>query len=438
MYEPFPFISGMLLVLTVGVLAVAAQPSSIGTTYTNPIIGVEGEGGADPAVLLHNDTYYFYSTNTGNHVFISQDLVHWEKGPSVLPEKFKGAWAPEVYYHPEDNKFYMYYTMKYKIGVAVADKPDTMFTDLGILAVPGIDAHLFRDDDARLYLYFTHTPPFAMHCVPMKSPHETGGPVTKCFEISQDWEKHHFPINEGPWMEKRDGKYTLLYCGSDGQSIYYAIGAAFAPTPLGPFTKYNKNPVFQDLPKIYCPGHGSVTQDRTGALWFLYHQKPDSAIGWKRDICLDPMAYDESGVLRGKPTRGEARPAPVCDPDVVWAPDIHPRGAIFNNNVMVTLTSRTAGAVIRYTLDGSEPGPQSLLYEKPLVVDKTIEVKTRAYKEEMRLSATTSQHFTRTAEKLPENPSPNAPAGEVPFDVFPRANLEWGKHMKKPTDEQKK
>lgn len=407
-------------------------------TYTNPIIDQDGGGGADPAVIIYNETYYFYSTNRDNAVFTSKDLVHWTKGPRVLPETFKGVWAPEVYHHPEDGKFYLYYTLKYKIGVAVADKPEGPFTDLGILAVPGIDGHVFRDDDGRLYLYFTNTPSFTMYCVPLKSPTETGGPVTKCFEISQDWEKHDFAINEGPWMEKRHGKYTLLYSGSNGQSIYYAIGAAFAPTPVGPFTKYDKNPVFQDLPAIKGPGHGSVVRDRAGQLWHVYHQKTETTTGWKRDICIDPMAYDANGVLRGTPTRGKARPAPVCAPDLVWSPDIHPRGAIFNKSVDISLTSHTPGAEIRYTVDGSEPGPGSTRYDKPFVLSQSATVRARAFKTGMKTSTVREERFTRTGDKLPANPSPNADPGDFPFDTFPKAVIDWKPQAKKQVPAPKK
>ncbi|MBN2581872.1 MAG: family 43 glycosylhydrolase [Planctomycetes bacterium] len=413
------------LMAAVSCASCAAEGKPATATYTNPILTKDARGGADPAVILHEGVYYYYSTNPGLNVFTSSDLVHWTKGPQVLPDEFKGVWAPEVYRHPEDGKFYMVYTRRYKIGVAVADRPDAMFKDLGYLAIPGIDAHLFRDDDGRLYLYFTNTPSFTMYCVPMKSPTETGGPVTKCFEISQDWEKHSFAINEGPWMLKHDGRYYLLYSGSDGQSIYYAIGYATAPTPIGPFTKYEKNPVFQDLPSINGPGHGSVIRDRAGQLWHLYHQKTGTEKGWSRDICLDPVAFDERGVFGGTPTRGVAQTVPACNPSLVWSPDICPRGAVFNKQVTVSLSSHTPGAQIRYTLNGTEPDESSPLYEKPFTLTASATVKARAFKDGMTTSAVASMRFTQTDEPLPENPSPNAPAGNPPFEVFPKANPNW-------------
>lgn len=421
---------GLSLLLTLGEGAIAEAPPPPAAMFSNPVVGPEG--GADPAVLLHNDTYYFYSTNPDNAVFLSKDLVHWRKGPQILPESFKGVWAPEVYHHPEDGKFYLYYTKRYKIGVAVSDQPDALFTDLGILAVPGIDAHPFRDDDGRLYLYFTHTPPFTMYCVPMRSPTETGGPVMKCFEISQDWERHSFAINEGPWMEKRDGRYTMLYSGSNGQSVHYAVGIATAPTPIGPFTKYAQNPVFQDKAHVFGPGHGSVVRDRAGALWHLYHQKTDASVGWNRDICLDPLAYDGDGVLRGKPTRGVSQAVPVTDPNVVWSPDIHPRGAVFNASVTVSLSSRTLSSQIRYTVDGTDPSSTSRPYDQPFPLTETTTVRARAYKEGMVDSAASAMRFTRTDDQLPVNPAPNGVSEAFPFDVFPSAVIDWRKHAAKP------
>ncbi len=426
-----PWCAAMLLVLATACVSCSEKWEPAMVSYKNPILSIEQRGGADPAAIYHDGKYYFYSTNRGPHVFITSDLVHWTKGPQVLPDEFKGVWAPEVYHHPEDGKFYMYYTKRYKIGVAVADRPDAMFKDLGLLVIDAIDAHLFRDDDGRLYLYFTHTPPFTIYCVPMKSPSETGGPVTKCFEISQDWEKHDFPINEGPWMLKQDGLYYLLYSGSNAQSIYYAVGYATAPTPIGPFTKYSKNPVFQNLPTIYGPGHGSVVRDRAGNQWHLYHQKVDTKKGWARDICLDRVAFDAQGVFGGRPTRGVEQSAPLCDPSLVWSPDIHPRGAVFNDKVTVTLTSRTPGATIRYTLDGSDPDKSSPRHEGPFELDKTATLKARAWKENMNTSTVSRMKFTRTDAPPPQNPAPDAPPGEVPFEVFAKPNRNWTPPPKK-------
>lgn len=415
-------------ILAAAALAAAAasgEDQRAMTTYCNPILPVEAGGGADPAVLRVGDEFFFYSTNPGNHVFRSRDLVRWEQGPQVMPDEFRGLWAPEVYHHPEDGRYYLYYTMRYKIGVAVADRPDGRFEDLGYLVVDAIDAHPFRDDDGRLYLYFTHTPKFEMYCVPMKGPTQPGGPIVRCFEISQDWERHSFPINEGPWMLKRDGVYYLLYSGSDGQSIHYAVGYATAPTPIGPFTKYERNPIFQNLPAVNGPGHGSVIADRSGRLWHLYHQKTGVEKGWRRDICLDPLEFDESGALSGTPTRGTQQPPPDFDPGRVWAPEIRPRGAVFEDRVAVRISCDTPGAEIRYTRDGREPDAASPLYTAPIEIGESCTVRARAFKAGQAPSSATRQKFTRGNGPMARNPAPNADPGHPPLLVFPEPVKDW-------------
>ncbi len=388
-------------------------------SFSNPVM----DSGADPAVIYHQGTYYAYTTNSKRIVYRSNDLVNWEEGPVILPESLKGAWAPEVYHHPEDGKFYLYYTNRYKIGVAVADKPDGMFEDLGFLVIPGIDAHVFRDDDKRLYLYFTNTPDFTMYCVPMKSPIETAGPVTKCFEISQDWERHDFQINEGPWMHKLNGTYYLFYSGSNGQTVFYSVGYATAPSPLGPFTKNPDNPVIPHSENIWGPGHGSFIMDRAGEWWHLYHQKTGQEKGWKRFMCLDPLVIDfNTGDIHSVPTKGTRQPAPVTDPDIVWVPEISPRGAYFYQTQEVSFSCRTPGATIRYTLDGREPGAESALYQQPFHIDRNTTVKARAFKEGMQTSAISEMRFTRTNWQAPETPYTEFPSGNPPFRVYPSPN----------------
>ena len=108
-----------------------------------------------------------------------------------------------------------------------------------------------------------------------------------------------------------------------------------------------------------------------------------------------------------------------------WFPGIHPRGAVFNRSVDVTFSSRTPGAVIRYTLDGREPNESSAVYEKAVTLNRTTTVRAKAWKAGMRSSAVSRMRFTRTDAGLPDNPAPHAPAGDPPFEVFPAPNPDW-------------
>ncbi len=53
--------------------------------------------------------------------------------------------------------------------------------------------------------------------------------------------------------------------------------------------------------------------------------------------------------------------------------------SLFPDSVTIHLGSRTPGASVRYTLDGSEPGPDSPLYTAPLVLRKSATLSARAF-----------------------------------------------------------
>jgi hypothetical protein len=64
----------------------------------------------------------------------------------------------------------------------------------------------------------------------------------------------------------------------------------------------------------------------------------------------------------------------------VAAPTISPNGATITSPVTVTLSDTTAGASVYYTLDGSSPSTNSLLYTGAFQVTNTLAVKARAVK----------------------------------------------------------
>ncbi len=298
-----------------GVAVGLAQSCSAEPTYVNPVI--PNVDLADPMVLLHGGVYHLYATgdSRGFDVWLSRDLVRWEKGPRVFDSPLPRAWAPDVYSHAEDRRFYLYYTASLKVGVAVADSPRGKFEDRGILVSEAIDAHLFRDDDAQLYLYYVKLPGFRIHVQKMADPLRPAGEPVKILEPTETWEKAHGQVTEGPWMLKYQGRYYLLYSGSGADGPDYAVGFATGTNPLGPFTKFSGNPIVRRGAGVFGPGHGCVIRDGAGNLWHVYHQKQFERIGWGRFICIDPMWFDADGVLRSRATRGEATPAPVPLPD---------------------------------------------------------------------------------------------------------------------------
>jgi xylan 1,4-beta-xylosidase len=297
-----------------------AETARAGETYRNPVLAetfsspVMGKIGiGDPTVIFYGGKYYLYPTgdNRSYDVYISSDLVHWKKGPKVFRSSERGVWAPDVIYNPPDRKFYLYYTVNRRVGVAVAGRPDGTFADLGGLISHAIDADMFMDDDGKYYLYYVEFPSFRIYVQPMESPlRKKGGPIL-LIHPTAEWERNSHPITEAPWMLKHKGVYYLLYSGGGANTEDYAIGYATSKSPLGPFVKFPGNPVMRKGKGVFGPGHCSVTEDADGKLWMVYHQKTDASRGWDRIICIDRIWFDNKGVLHGKATRGTPLPAPV-------------------------------------------------------------------------------------------------------------------------------
>jgi beta-xylosidase len=290
--------------------------------YRNPI--VDRIGPADPHVLRHEGRYYLYPTTDGKgyEVYVSEDLVRWEVRPKCYTDPRGGAWAPDVFHHAKgDGKFYLYYTVNRAarggggldkvIGVAVADGPLGPFQDRGNLVDPAIDAHLFRDDDGSLYLYYVDLAGgFKIQVQPMATPLAKRGEAVEVVRPTADWERRKGAVTEGPWMLKHGGRYYLMYSGSGADGPDYAIGYATAASPLGPFGKHPGNPIARRGQGVFGPGHHAVVTGPDGRLWMVYHQQNSEKVGWDRFLALDPLWFDEGGVLRARTTRGTWEPAP--------------------------------------------------------------------------------------------------------------------------------
>lgn len=286
-------------------------------TYRNPIIDLPGA--ADPTVIRYQGKYYMYPTtdSRGYDVFVSDDLVHWNRKPKCFTDPRRGAWAPDVFHHARgDGKFYLYYTVNKPgggklVGVAVADGPLGPFADRGTLANEAIDAHLFQDDDGALYLYYVDLRQgFKIVVQRMADPVRKDGEPKVVIRPTEAWERRKGAVTEGPWMLKHNGVYYLMYSGSGADGPDYAIGYATAKFPLGPFVKHPGNPIVQRGGGVFGPGHHCVVAGPDGRLWMVYHQQNSEKIGWSRFLAIDPLWFDDQGVIHAKTSRGTDEPAP--------------------------------------------------------------------------------------------------------------------------------
>lgn len=70
---------------------------------------------------------------------------------------------------------------------------------------------------------------------------------------------------------------------------------------------------------------------------------------------------------------------PPFAPEVIATPTLEPASGWYSAPQSVTLSSTQDDVILRYTLDGSDPHPESPIYTAPLVISMTSLVKARAY-----------------------------------------------------------
>jgi len=243
----------------------------------------------DPFILLYEDVYYAYGTHAedGIEVYTSDDLEIWEKADHLALHKDdswgdRWFWAPEVYYIPEKEKFYMYYSVDEHMSVATADSPLGPFKqEVKEPMLPDektIDNTLFIDDDGTPYLYFDRfndglniwVAELEEDLITLKKES-----FKKAIHVSQEWEEVWPRVNEGPFILKHEDYYYLTYSANSYESPFYGIGYAVADSPLGPWEKYENNPILQKPQDLVGVGHGHFFKDKEDKLRIVFHAHYD-------------------------------------------------------------------------------------------------------------------------------------------------------------------
>lgn len=310
-----------------------------GPTYTNSVM----PGIADPYVLYHEGTYYLYGTHTedwpmmqnGIKVYTSTDLVNWKEQDEWALHRDNSwgenrFWAPEVI--EKDGKFYMYYAVEERLAVATSDSPLGPFIQEKMEPIhpntPEIDAHIFTDDDGKQYMYFVRFEGgnviYAAELNDdMKSIKEDT--VTFVMRASQEWEKStkqpSYPVNEGAFVIKHKDTYYLTYSANHFESPDYGVGYATAPTPMGPWTKYENNPIMKSNIVVPGAGHHSLIHSPDGTeLFMVYHTHNSTKATEPRKLGIDRVQFvpQENG------------------PDImeVWGPTITPQPMPSNKMIL--------------------------------------------------------------------------------------------------------
>ena len=250
---------------------------------------------ADPTIFFNNGTYYLYGTGGGVYmngfaVYTSTDLKTW-KGPVGVSEGYalkKGDvygetkfWAPQVLkYH---DKFYMAYAASEHIGIASSDNPLGPFKQNILSPVSEetkqIDPFIFINDDGKKYLYYVVVANGGnrifvaeMNDDLMSVKKET---AKLCIEGTEHWENTEnakWNVTEGPTVIKHNNLYYLLYSANDFRSVDYAVGYAVSKSPLGPWKKFDNNPIIhKNIVGQNGSGHGDIVKGKNGELFYVLH-----------------------------------------------------------------------------------------------------------------------------------------------------------------------
>ncbi len=179
-------------------------------------------------------------------------------------------------------------------------------------------------------------------------------------------------------------------CGNEdcGQMSAWYVMAAMGIYPLCPGSGEFVlcSPLFSKV-RISLPGgkRFTITSDNPSNPYVK-----DVVLNGKR---LDGqfVTYDEimaGGTLEfktsSKPFHGRdalQTPYSMSGPDVVSTPYLTGNPRFFDGSFTSELLCRTEGADIRYTLDGTEPGPGSALYEGPFEITEECVLKAKAFRE---------------------------------------------------------
>ena len=279
--------------------------------YKNPI---DSGCYADPEARFYNGKYYIYVTRSlpfkeqmNQDCFSSEDLVNFEKHESIIdmsgfPWITNAVWAPTII--EKAGKYYYVFASNNiqksgEIGgleIAVSDKPEGPFKayldkplvgDFVNGAQP-IDAHLYKDDDGKIYLLFGGWG----HCnIALMNDSMDG------FE-KIDGENTFMEITpkdyvEGPCMFKRNGLYYFMWSSGGWTDGTYRVVYSKSESILGPYD--NEKVVLSAQEIADGPGHhGYLELSKDPEKWVIvYHRR---TVGDKnphhRYLCIDKMEFD--------------------------------------------------------------------------------------------------------------------------------------------------
>ncbi|MCE4553811.1 family 43 glycosylhydrolase [Roseateles cellulosilyticus] len=291
---------------------------------TNPLI--MDQFTADPTARVFNGKVYVYPSHDikappdyqgkpdwfvmpDYHVFSSDNLTDWkdhgvivsQSGVDWVDPTAYAMWAPDCVY--KDGKYYFYFPAiakkdanaggdnkrpEFRIGVAVADKPEGPFKPLStyIPGVRGIDPNVLIDKDGTAYLYYSAGRIYVARLKPNMT--EIDGEPRVIDNLPTQG------LVEGPFAFERNGIYYLTYphVAHKIERLEYAMSTS----PLGPFKHAG---VILDESESGCwTVHHSIL-DWQGQSYLFYHDRDLSPhFDKNRSIRADKLFFNPDGTIQ--------------------------------------------------------------------------------------------------------------------------------------------
>ena len=365
------------------------EPSAADEYYVNSLMK-----GADPDVLYHDGTYYYYRRyHSGDNIFMlytSPDLVNWTERNIVFTHQSSYSttnyMSPNVFYY--DGVFYLFYAAKNAAGYnrvycATSDTPYGPFEHTNgqtpIHDVAEIGGHPYYDEESgKVYMTFVR---FGsgnhIYIEEVKLANRKVTPVSGTLTnvISPEYEYEisgHGAISEGGVIYKHNGYYYMIY--ASGHYLgEYGEAYAFSKNILGPYTKYRYNDILSSTSVMPGVGDAVFVKSPDGKeLYIMYHKHYSADTVEMRQTCIDKVKFvkDPSGGPDILTIYGPTS-TPQSMPSNVYRYDVDRDGEVTLVDVLKTLKCAVQSDSYSGTYDANANGEDDI-FDVLLVIKQTL------------------------------------------------------------------
>jgi len=274
----------------------------------NPII--RDQFSADPTARVFNGKVYLYPSHDiptppgkklrenwfcmeDYHVFSSENLTDWtDHGVIVTQTKVPwltrinyDMWAPDCVF--KNGKYYFYFPVGGRIGVATADKPEGPYSvlDKPVEGIRGIDPCILIDKDGQAYI-FTAMGRISVIKLKDNMIETDGQPLTIANLPAKG-------LIEGPFAFELNGRYYLTYPHVENKTE--RLEYAMSDSPMGPYKQVGV--IMDESPSGCWTNHQSIV--RYKGQWYLFYHDKDYSPNFdkNRSVRVDSLSFNSDGTI---------------------------------------------------------------------------------------------------------------------------------------------